>query len=73
MRGNEGYLLLVQLHMNLEVVTLKNSTLEVVTVTFAVTLAAAGNVMFWNTLGSAILGGCLRQVTSAGLETQPQV
>jgi hypothetical protein len=45
-RGKEGYLLLVQLHMNLEKVKLKNSSLESVTVTLAVTGAAAVNVRF---------------------------
>ena len=45
-RGKEGYLLLVQLHMNLETVKLKNSSLESVTVTLAVTGAAAVNVRF---------------------------
>jgi hypothetical protein len=45
-RGKEGYLLLVQLHMNLEKVKLKNSSLELVTVTLAVTGLEAGNVKF---------------------------
>ena len=45
-RGKEGYLLLVQLHMNRETVTLKNSSLEVLTVTLAVTGAAAAKVRF---------------------------
>ena len=45
-RGKEGYLLLVQLHMNLETVKLKNSSLELVRVTLAVTGVAAGNVKF---------------------------
>lgn len=36
----------MQLHMNLEKVTLKNSSLEFVTVTLAVTGVAAGNVKF---------------------------
>jgi hypothetical protein len=45
-RGKEGYLLLEQLQMNLETVTLKNSSLEVFTVTLAVIGAAAGKVRF---------------------------